>query len=85
VRAALAGDEDLRRDLAPAGADPLDARVAVLDSLEAKGLEFDTVVLVEPAEVLAGGPGDLYVAMTRPTRRLHVVHRDDLPAGFPAV
>ncbi|WP_226925382.1 HelD family protein [Georgenia thermotolerans] len=84
VRAALAGDEELRRDLAPAGADPLDARVAVLDTLEAKGLEFDTVVLVEPAEVLAGGPGDLYVAMTRPTRRLHVVHREDLPAGFPA-
>ena len=45
---------------------------------EAKGLEFDAVVVVEPAEVLAESPrgaNDLYVAITRSTQRLAVVHR----------
>ncbi|UJP38753.1 AAA family ATPase [Cellulomonas palmilytica] len=60
----------------------LDAPVVVLDPREAKGLEFDVVVLVEPAQVLELSAGDLYVAMTRPTRALHVVHARDLPAGF---
>lgn len=64
------------------GAPDLDAPVVVLTPLEAKGLEFDVVVLVEPAEVLAGSAGDLYVAMTRPTRALHVLHARELPAGL---
>ncbi|MEE6274041.1 AAA family ATPase [Georgenia sp. MJ206] len=64
------------------GGDPLAARALVVDPVAAKGLEFDVVVLLEPAEVLATGPGDLYVAMTRPTRRLHVVHSGDLPGGL---
>ncbi|MDT4903289.1 MAG: hypothetical protein QOH52_1305, partial [Pseudonocardiales bacterium] len=53
----------------------------------AKGLEFDTVVLVEPAAIVAEsarGLNDLYVALTRPTQRLHVVHQLDLPAGLGA-
>ena len=66
---------------APAG-DVLAAPVAVLDAVAAKGLEFDVVILVEPSEVARGGPGDLYVAMTRPTRRLHIVHRGPLPEGL---
>lgn len=67
----------------PAGdAVDLHAALVVLTPGQAKGLEFDAVVLVEPAEVLAGSPGDLYVAMTRPTHALHVVHADDLPDGF---
>ncbi|MFD1719315.1 HelD family protein [Georgenia deserti] len=57
--------------------DPLSARVAVVTPVEAKGLEYDVVVLLFPDAVLAGGTGDLYVAMTRPTRRLHVVHAGD--------
>lgn len=62
----------------------LDARLAVLPPRAAKGLEFDVVVLAEPAEVaLDGGVGDLYVALTRPTRTLHVVAAGDLPAGLP--
>lgn len=62
----------------------LDARLAVLEPRAAKGLEFDAVVLVEPAEVAAeGGHGDLYVAMTRPTRALHVVATGELPEGLP--
>jgi DNA helicase IV len=64
----------------------LRADVVVLDPEGAKGLEFDHVVLVEPALVAAEatGPGDLYVAMTRPTRHLVVVHATPLPAGFDA-
>ncbi len=62
----------------------LTREVVVLDPTGSKGLEFDVVVLVEPARMLAeaGRPGDLYVAMTRPTRRLHLVHTEPLPAGL---
>ncbi|WP_129336842.1 HelD family protein [Cellulomonas endophytica] len=66
---------------ATATADP-DAAVAVLDARTAKGLEFDLVVLVEPAAVLEEGAGDLYVALTRPTRALHVLHARPLPPGL---
>ena len=62
------------------GRSPLDARLAVLTPRETKGLEFDVVVLVEPAEITGS---DLYVAMTRPTRALRVVAAAPLPAGFP--
>jgi DNA helicase IV len=60
----------------------LDAPVAVLTVAEAKGLEFDAVVVVDPAAILASGPhgaNDLYVALTRTTARLGVVHPGDLP------
>ena len=60
-----------------------DRRVVVLPVLEAKGLEFDRVLLVEPAAVVAAGErglGDLYVAMTRATQRLGLVHAQPLPA-----
>ncbi len=60
-----------------------DGSVSVLDVTAAKGLEFDVVVLCEPARILAGSPrgaGDLYVAMTRPTQRLLVLHTEPLPA-----
>jgi DNA helicase IV len=60
----------------------LDAPLVVLTPREAKGLEFDVVVLVEPAEVMAASAGDLYVAMTRPTRALHVFHDRPLPRGW---
>ncbi|GII04879.1 HelD family protein [Planobispora takensis] len=62
--------------------DVLDRPVAVLTPATAKGLEFDAVVVVEPAEILARGPAggrDLYVALTRATRRLTVAHRGPLP------
>ena len=63
--------------------DGLDLRseVVVLDPAGSKGLEFDVVVLAEPQELLDGGaPADLYVAMTRATQRLHLVHAGELPA-----
>jgi DNA helicase IV len=61
---------------------PLDAVVAVLDVAETKGLEFDGVIVVEPAAIVAEserGMSDLYVALTRATRRLGVVHTEPLP------
>jgi DNA helicase IV len=64
------------------GGDVLDARVAVLTVADSKGLEFDAVLLVEPAQLLAGptrGLADLYVALTRATRSLTVLHTGTLP------
>lgn len=59
----------------------LRAPLVVLTPTEAKGLEFDVVVLVEPQAIADEAAGDIYVAMTRPTRRLHAVHTG-LPAGW---
>ena len=45
---------------------------------ETKGLEFDAVLVVEPERILADGPrgaAELYVALTRATQRLGVLHR----------
>ncbi len=66
------------------GSQALEAPVVALTPTQVKGLEFDVVVLVEPAAMLRGPGGvhDLYVAMTRPTRSLVVVHTAELPAGF---
>ena len=64
------------------GAGALDAQVSLLAVGDAKGLEFDAVVVVEPARVVSGAPHGLralYVALTRCTRRLAVVHREPLP------
>ncbi len=55
----------------------------LLDPRQAKGLEFDTVVVVEPGRILDGSPrgaNDLYVALTRATQHLAVVHTGALPA-----
>ncbi|MEU8530678.1 MULTISPECIES: HelD family protein [Streptomyces] len=52
--------------------------VVLLDPRQAKGLEFDTVLVVDPDAVRAGathGTNDLYVALTRATQRLGVVRR----------
>jgi DNA helicase IV len=68
-----------------ADTDALGAPVSVLTVAGAKGLEFDTVVLLEPSAIVAEsarGLNDLYVALTRPTQRLHVVHAAPLPAGL---
>jgi hypothetical protein len=63
----------------------LDAPVAVLTVTQARGLEFDAVVLVEPAAILAESPrgaNNLFVALTRATQRLGVVHTTPLPAAL---
>ncbi len=62
--------------------DALDTPVSLLEVTEAKGLEFDSVVVVEPARIVAESPQGLralYVAVTRATRRLVVVHGEGLP------
>ena len=64
------------------GVSSLDQRVSVLTAAGSKGLEFDSVIVVEPSEILADGPGDLFVALTRATRDLTVVTRGDLPRGM---
>jgi DNA helicase IV len=58
---------------------------ADLLSLQAvKGLEFDAILVVEPATILTerpdGGPGGLYTALTRSTRALAILHTAPLPA-----
>ena len=63
--------------------DVLDAQVALLTVLQSKGLEFDRVVLADPAGIIAQSPvggHDLYVAITRATHRLTVIYEGDLPA-----
>lgn len=60
-----------------------EGEVAILTPREAKGLEFDHVVVVEPAAIAEEGGEQglrhLYVALTRPTKTLVVVHARPLP------
>ena len=98
---------ELMRALVDAGLDPIDPRdpagqglaagLVVLPADETNGLEFDSVVVVEPSLLAAVGdepPGEappvattrglrtLYVALTRPTKRLAVVHAEPLPVDL---
>nr|WP_174817239.1 ATP-binding domain-containing protein [Nocardia brasiliensis] len=62
--------------------------VRVLTVHDVKGLEFDAVYLVEPHAILDESPrglNDLYVALTRATQRLGVVHSADLPEVLDAL
>jgi DNA helicase IV len=63
-----------------------DDGIPLLTPRRAKGLEFDHVVVVEPALIAEGETGlrELYVALTRPTRTLVVVHSRPLPAPLRA-
>jgi hypothetical protein len=95
---------ELTRALAEAGLDPIDPRdpagdglaagLVVLPADETNGLEFDSVIVVEPSLIASvgdepAGEGPpvattrglrtLYVAFTRPTRRLSVLHAEPLP------
>jgi DNA helicase IV len=82
VLGAASNVDELHKLIPTAGADDLEAPVTVLTVTQAKGLEFDAVVLVDPAAILAESPrglNDLYVALTRTTRRLCIVHSGDLP------
>jgi superfamily I DNA/RNA helicase len=62
----------------------LDAPVAVLTPEQAKGLEFDSVIIVDPAGIEQASPrgrADLYVALTRTTRRLGLIGTGEMPRG----
>ncbi|MFG3347260.1 HelD family protein [Streptomyces sp. NPDC048018] len=64
------------------GAGPF-ARVSVVPASLAKGLEYDHVVVAEPAAIVAAEPRGLhrlYVVLTRAVSRLDLVHREPLPA-----
>ena len=63
-----------------AGEEPdLTRTVVLLDPRQAKGLEFDAVLVVEPADY---GTSDLYVALTRATQALGIVHSGRLPKAL---
>jgi len=52
---------------------------------QTKGLEYDAVLVVEPERILADGPrgaAELYVALTRATQRLGVLHLGPLPKAL---
>ncbi|MEA5155277.1 hypothetical protein [Raineyella sp.] len=59
-------------------------RFTLLTSEEARGLEFDAVVVVEPAafKALAGDNGPLYTALTRANLELVVIHDRSLPPAM---
>nr|WP_234974534.1 ATP-binding domain-containing protein [Williamsia sterculiae] len=73
-------DASMRTASAEFGDDTPAPRVLTVGAV--KGLEFDMTVVVEPAALVAQsdrGLGDLYVALTRATQRLAVVHAEELP------
>jgi DNA helicase IV len=73
--------EPLRDDGEPA------ARLAVVPASLVKGLEFDAVVVVDPAAIVAAEPRGLhrlYVVLTRAVSTLVVLHRGDLPEPLAA-
>ncbi|MDX3457236.1 AAA family ATPase [Streptomyces sp. ME02-8801-2C] len=87
-RLAVIAPRELHADLAArldgveAGAEPdLTRSVVLLDPRQAKGLEFDSVLVVEPG---AFGTSDLYVALTRATQRVGVLYRGDPPVALAA-
>lgn len=71
-------------EIAPdeSGEDDVQDRVRYLTPNESKGLEFDAVILVEPADIWGrpGGPAQLYIALTRATQQLTVLYNKDVPA-----
>jgi DNA helicase IV len=82
--------DDLVTELSDIGAtagssEAIDAPVAVLDATDAKGLEFDHVVVVEPSRLVtpdALGLRLLYTALTRATQTLTIAHAAPLPEAL---
>ncbi len=61
--------------------------ITLLPPTATKGLEFDAVVVVEPARFISGSDGDLrllYVVLTRAVQRLSVIHCEPLPPALAA-
>lgn len=66
-------------------AEPYRETVSVLAATQAKGMEYDHVLVVEPATLAERGPAglrQLYVALTRSTQSLTVLHTAALPAAL---
>lgn len=65
--------------------DGLEHRITLLTADLVKGLEFDSMIVVEPSSIedeAAQGARALYVVMTRATRRLTLVHENSLPGAL---
>jgi DNA helicase IV len=65
--------------------DPDGSRVTVLPATVAKGLEYDHVIVIEPAQIVAAEPrglNRLYVVLTRAVSRLDVLYAQPLPAAL---
>jgi DNA helicase IV len=61
----------------------LEAPITLVPVGVVKGLEFDSIVVVEPNRIVEESPQglrSLYVALTRATKRLTIVHSEPLPA-----
>ena len=72
----------------PARWSAADAVLTLVPVTLAKGLEYDHVIVVEPARIAAAearGLQRLYVALTRAVSRLTVVHSEPLPEPLPAM
>ncbi|MFE7389494.1 HelD family protein [Streptomyces sp. NPDC057582] len=71
-RLAVIAPRELHAELTGLDVGPLDLHrpVVLLDPRQAKGLEFDTVLVVAPSLMTAN---DLYVALTRATQRLGII------------
>ncbi len=70
------------RERLPGMSDDLTDGPVVLPPEAAKGLEFDSVLVVDPVGIVeegVRGHNDLYVVLTRATQRLGVVHAGNLP------
>jgi DNA helicase IV len=96
--AVIAADEQVayfRDALAAAGLEPAllgetedemdTTRLVCVPATLAKGLEFDAVVVVEPARIVAAEPRGLhrlYVVLTRAVSRLQIVHAAPLPTAL---
>jgi DNA helicase IV len=70
-------------DFADADEGELGGAIELVDPISSKGLEFDHVVIAEPAAIIRDAEGvghrELYVALTRATRTLTAVHSEPLP------
>jgi len=81
--ALIAADHAVDRFAALTG--PADRAITVLPASLVKGLEFDHVIVVEPADIVAAEPrghSRLYVILTRAVASVVVLHRDPLPAAL---
>jgi len=80
--AQMAAAVDAIENIGSLDQDGITKPITLVAASAAKGLEFDAVVVVEPSAIAgsdARGLRMLYVAMTRPIRRLTIVHAEPLP------
>ncbi|MFJ8011670.1 UvrD-helicase domain-containing protein [Streptomyces sp. NPDC096339] len=79
--------EQVQHRVAQAEAIPPDARraISVIAAAQAKGMEFDHVLVLDPTTIADRGPAglrQLYVALTRSTQSVSVLHTSPLPAAL---